>query len=184
VIRRPLWPVFLHSSVEAPFRHLEGSLAWGPALLFGASDTQRGPPWLGVLLCRLAHQSLKEAPWVGSSSIVQCLRHLRGQPHYCSAASAGVWGDRGYGDGSPPPTHDSAVSPCFHGCLAFPPEHFPPQSPPSHPLDPSLCSQQQPSPWDYSTTPKLQLPDTAPSKGSTFLSRVCMAAARTDSHSF
>ena len=22
-----------------PFRHLEGSLAWGPSLLFGASDT-------------------------------------------------------------------------------------------------------------------------------------------------
>ena len=29
---------------------------------------------------------------------------------------------------APPTTHDSAVSPCFHGCLAFPPEHFPPQS--------------------------------------------------------
>ena len=42
--------------------------------------------------------------------------------------------------------HDSAVSPCFHGCLPFPP-----QSPPSHPLGPSLSSQQQPSPWDCST---------------------------------
>ena len=73
-----------------------------------------------------------------------------GQPFYCSAADAGVWGERGYGDGSTP-TRDSAVSPCFHGCLAFLHRHFPPQSPPSHPLDLSLSSQQQPLPWDCST---------------------------------
>ena len=30
-----------------------------------------------------------------------------------------------------PSVHDSAVSPCFHGCLAFLHQHFPPQSPPS-----------------------------------------------------
>ena len=41
----------------------------------------------------------------------------------------------------------------------------------------SLSSQQQPSPWDYSTIPKLQLPATA-------LSRVCMATARTVRFSF
>ena len=35
---------------------------------------------------------------------------------------------------APPPKRDSAVSPCFHGCLAFLHQHFPPQSPPSHPL--------------------------------------------------
>ena len=39
---------------------------------------------------------------------------------------------------APPPTCDSAVSPCLHGCLAFLHRHFPPQSLPSHPLDPSL----------------------------------------------
>ena len=49
---------------------------------------------------------------------------------------------------APPPTCDSAVSPCFHGCPAFLHRHFPPQSPPSHPLNPSLHSQQQSSPWD------------------------------------
>ena len=43
----------------------------------------------------------------------------------------------------------------------------------------SLCSQQQPLPWDCSTIPKLQLPATAPSRGSTSLSGVCMGAART-----
>ena len=37
-----------------------------------------------------------------------------GQPLCCSAAIADVSGERGYGDGSTP-THDSAVSLCFHG---------------------------------------------------------------------
>ena len=62
---------------------------------------------------------------------------------------------------APPAMCDSAVSPCFHACLAFLHGHFPPQSPPSHPFDLSLCSQQQPSPWDCSTIPKLQLPATS-----------------------
>ena len=72
---------------------------------------------------------------------------------------------------APPPTRDSAISSCFHGRRAFLHRHSPPQSPPSHPLYPSLCSQQQPWPWDCSTIPKLQLPTTVPSK-------VCMTAAR------
>ena len=59
---------------------------------------------------------------------------------------------------APPPMRDSALSPCFHGCLAFLHRHLPPQSPPSHPLNLSFHSQQQPSPWDCSTIPKLQLP--------------------------
>ena len=29
------------------FRHLEGSLAWGPSLLFGTLGTWRGPPGWG-----------------------------------------------------------------------------------------------------------------------------------------
>ena len=71
---------------------------------------------------------------------------------------------------APPPTSDSSVSPCFHGCLTFLHRHFPPQAPPSHPLNLSLHSQQQPSPWDCSTIPKLQLPATAPSGGPACLS--------------
>ena len=74
--------------------------------------------------------------------------------------------------------HSSAVSPCFHGCPAFLHRHFPPQSP-SHPLNLSLHSQQQPSPWDCSTIPKVQFPVAAPSRGSMSLSGVHMAAART-----
>ena len=81
------------------YRHLEGSLAWGASLLFGASGTQRGPP-ARVLLCNSAHQSLKGPPWVRSCSVVQCVRCLTGQPLYCSEGSAGVWGERGYGDSS------------------------------------------------------------------------------------
>ena len=55
---------------------------------------------------------------------------------------------------------------------------------PHIPLDLSLCSQQQPSPRDCSTTPKLQLPATAPSRESASLSGLCMAVARTVWFSF
>ena len=123
------------SSYLCQFRHLEGSLAWGPSLLFRHQE-HRGAPLVGVLLCRMAHQSLKGA-LVGSYSIVQCVRRLMGQPLYCSAADAGVWRERGLVM-APPPTRDSAVLPCLHGCLAFLHWHFPPQSPPSHPLYLSL----------------------------------------------
>ena len=85
---------------------------------------------------------------------------------------------------APPLPCDSAVLPCFHGCLAFLHRHFPPQCPPSHPLDPSFCSQQQPSPWDYSPIPELQLPAAAPSREPASLSWVCMAVARTVWFSF
>ena len=79
---------------------------------------------------------------------------------------------------------DSAVLPCSHGCPAFLCRHFPPQSPPSHPLNPSLHSQQQPSNWVCSTIPKPQLPAAAPSRVPASLSRVCMAVARTVWFSF
>ena len=78
-----------------------------------------------------------------------------------------------------PAAHDSAVSPCFHDCLACRHQHFPPRSPPSHPLNPSLHGQHQPLPWDCSTIPKLQLPATAPSRRPAVLSGACVAAART-----
>ena len=113
---------------------------------------------------------------MGSYSVVQCVRHLMGQPLYCAAADAGVWWEGGYDDGSTPYAWLSSIAllPCLP---CFPPRHFPPRSPPSHSLDPSLHSHQQPSPWDCSTIPKLQLPATV-SFG------VCMAAARTVWFSF
>ena len=77
---------------------------------------------------------------------------------------------------APPPTHDSAVSPCLHGCLIFLHRHFPTQSPLSRPLRLSPLSQQQNLPWDCSTIPVLQTPAAVPSRGS--LSGVCMAVER------
>ena len=70
------------------------------------------------------------------------------------------------------------------GCLVFLHWHFPPRSPPSCPFHPSLHSQQQPSPWNCSAIPKLQLPATAPSRRPVFLSGICMAVARTVWFSF
>ena len=58
---------------------------------------------------------------MGSCSVVQWVRLLMGEPLSCSAADAGKWGERRLVMALPP-THDSAVSPCFHG---FPPQAFP-----------------------------------------------------------
>ena len=41
---------------------------------------------------------------------------------------------------TPSTMHDSAISPCFRGCLAFLHWHFPSWSPPSHPLNLSLSA--------------------------------------------
>ena len=39
---------------------------------------------------------------MGSYSVAPCIRPLMGQTAHCLAADAGMWGDRGCGDGSPP----------------------------------------------------------------------------------
>ena len=59
---------------------------------------------------------------MGSCFVVQCIRHLMGQPLYCSAAVTGVRGERGCGDGS---THYAGLS-----SIALPPRlpSFPPQA--------------------------------------------------------
>ena len=150
----------------------------GVLLCCSACQAHRGAPLAGVLLCRLAFQALKGAHWVGSYSVVQCVRSLMDQSVYCSAANAGCR-EREAMVMAPAPTHDSAVLPCFHGCLAFLHRHFPPQSSPSHPITPSLRSQQQHSPWDCSTIPILPLPSAVPSRGPASISGMCMAVART-----
>ena len=120
---------------------------------------------------------------MASYFVVKCIRHLTGRPLYCSTARAGMWGEGGYGDGSTPYAWLSSIAllPC---CLAFLLRHFSPQSPPSHPLDPSLHSQHQPSPWDCSTIPKIQFPVAVPSRRPSSLSGVFMAEARTVWFSF
>ena len=139
-----------------------------------APQAHRGAPLTGVLLCRSACQALKGAPWVGSYSSFQCARHLMGQPLYCSAADAGMWGEGGSGDGSTP-TRDSAESPCFHSCPAFLHRHFPPQSPPPHFLHPSLAVNSSPHPGiaPQSLNSSSQLLHLPGDQG------LCMAAART-----
>ena len=97
----------------------------------------------GVLLCRSVCQALKGAPWVGSYSVVQCIRRLMAQPLYCSAANYGVCRGESH-------TYIRYVwlssTPCFHGCPAFLHRHFPPQSPPSHPLNLSSAVNSSPCP--------------------------------------
>ena len=91
------------------------------------------------------------------------------------------WG-RGYGDGSTPYDWLSSIA-LLPWLRSFPPQafsaHFPPQSPPSQCLHPSLCSKQQSSPWDCSTILKLQLPATVP-----FRESVALSVARTVWSSF
>ena len=104
-------------------RHIEGA----PWLVCYSVDWHIKHLWgtLGeVLLCSLAHQSLKGAPRVGSYSVVQCVRHLMGQPLCCSAANAGEWGERGYGDSSTPYAWLSSITllPWLPG---FSPQAFP-----------------------------------------------------------
>ena len=145
MIRRPLWPVFLRGSTcsgtkRAPLpgvllcvqliRYIEGtprlgsySVDWHVSHLEAPLPP---PPQAGVLVCRSAHQALKGALWVGSYSVVQCVRCLMGQPLYCLAADMLAYRGREAMVMAPPHMRDSAVSPCFHGCLAFLHWHFPP----------------------------------------------------------
>ena len=144
-------------SVALPFKQLEGSLACGPVVR-RIRHIKGRPGWGPGLWFTVS------GIWWASLSIVK-LPMLT-----CGGREAMVMAQ--------PAMHDSAVSSCFHGCLAFLHRHFPPQSPLSHPLDPTLCSQQQSLHWDCSTILRLQLPATAPSKRPTFLPGICMAVAR------
>ena len=83
----------------------------------------RGAPLAGVLIYRYLCQALKGASLVGSYFVVQCIRCLMGQPLYCSAADAGMWGKRGYGDGST--RYEQLSSVTFPWLPGFPPQAFP-----------------------------------------------------------
>ena len=132
--------------------------------------------WLGSFSAwHVRHLKSSHSPTrrLVSYSVVQLVRCLKGQPLASGKREAMVMM-------AAAPMHDSAILPCFHGCLAFLHKYFSPQSPPHpHPLGLSLYNQWQPSPWDCSTIPMLQLPAAAPSRGPVSLSGVCMAMART-----
>ena len=175
-IRRPLWPIFLRSST--------------------CSGTQRAPLPGGSFSVVQHIRQIQGSPWLGYYSIDQCVRHLKGHPgrgptlqfsaSHISWASLAivqlpmlVCGEREAKVVAPSPMCVSAVLPCFHDARISSTGFSQPQSPLSHPLNLSLGSQQQPSPWDYSTIPKLQFPDAMPFRAPVSLSGVCMAAART-----
>ena len=80
-------------SVALPIQALRGLHCLGPSLLSCTSGTWGGG-LAGVLLCRLVHQALRGAAWVGSWSVVQCVRSLMCQPLYCTAANAGLSEDQ------------------------------------------------------------------------------------------
>ena len=123
-------------------------------------------------------------PWLGSYSVVQCIRYVSWASLSIVQLPMLARGEREATVMALPSTCDSAVSPDFHDYLAFLHRHFPPQSSPSHSLNPPLHSQQQPSLWDFSTIPKFQLPAAVPSRRPAYLPGICMAAARTVWFSF
>ena len=106
-----------------------------------------------------------------------------GQPLYCWALVAGVWGEQGYGDGYTPYVWLSCIS-LLPWLPSFPPQAF------STTISSLTSAQSVPpqstatSPWDCSTIPKLQLPAAVLPRGPVSLSQVCMAATRTVWFSF
>ena len=119
--------------------------------------------WLGSSCVNQCIRHLKEHPeW--DSTLVWCIRHLMDDPAWCPALHFSVFSiwrvsliivvttdasmrEREAMVIAPPPTCDSVLLPCFHGCLAFLHRHTLRQCPPSNPLSPSLPRKQQPSPW-------------------------------------
>ena len=138
----------------------------------------------GVLLCTSVSQALKGAPWLGSYSVVQCIRRSMGQPLYIVQLPMLVCPGREAIVVASPAMHNSAVLPCFHGFPAFLDRYFPPQFPPSHPLHLSLHSHQKLSPRDCPTIPELQLPVAVPSQGTCVpVWGMCGCTRTADSHS-
>ena len=140
----------------------------------------RGHPCLGSFSVIQRVRHIEGAPLAGVLLCSSVVRHLMGQPLYYSAANAGMCGGRETLWWWLHPLHVtqqyhlasmaaqlSSTSISHHTLLSY------------IPLNPSFHHQQQPSPWDCSTIPKLQLPAAAPSRGSTSLFKVCMVEART-----
>ena len=143
-------------------------------------QTLRGLPCLGLplLFCMSGREG---APWLGSYSVVQCIRYLMGQP-IVQFLMLACW-ERKAMVMAPSPTCDSAVSPCFHGCLAFPINISSLTSPQSASLQSTaaltLGLLHNPTNSSLAGVAKLQLLATVFSREPVFLSGVCMAMART-----
>ena len=165
----------------------QASCSWRSESLYGQSfsivspiQTLRGLPCLGLplLFCMSGREG---APWLGSYSVVQCIRYLMGQPIVQFLMLA--CGERKAMVMAPSPTCDSAVSPCFHGCLAFPINISSLTSPQSASLQSTaaltLGLLHNPTNSSLAGVAKLQLLATVFSREPVFLTGVCMAMART-----
>ena len=145
-----------------PYRvSLQASGTWQSEGLFGQPfpvalpvQALRRLPCLGSSSLVWGVRDMEGPLWLGSYSVDRHIRHPKEHPGWVLLCSSGFrWASCRYWpvgrerlcDG---PTGYAwlSISSCFHGCPAFLHRHFPPQSPPSHPLDPSLHIQQQPSP--------------------------------------
>ena len=160
---------------------------------YSARQAHRGAPQVGSHSVDWSVRHLKGPPWLGSHSVDWSVRHLKGPPGWgpalysvrrafdgpaslLLAADAGRGGESGYGDG----LHHLRVTQQYF--LASMAAWRSSTGISHHDLllhVPSICSQQQPSLWDCSTVPKLQLPAAVPSRAPVFLSGVCVPAART-----
>ena len=121
MVRRPLWPFSVAPPVQA-LRGLPCLRSFSVVRSVGHIEA----PLAGILLCRLVHQALKGAPWVGPCSVVQWVRRLMGQAlyYYSTACAGGVWEERSYGDGSTPYSRLSRTA-LLPWLPSFPPLEFP-----------------------------------------------------------
>ena len=139
-------------------------------LCCSAPQTHRGSTLTVVLLCRLAPEALKGAPWLGAYSVVQCLRRLTGQLLYCSALMLAC-GEREAMVMAPPSAHDSVVITMLPWLPGFP----------LLALLTTISSLTSPPPVSLHSAAALApglLPATAPSRRPAFLSGVCMAVGK------
>ena len=106
-----------------------------PGVLLCCSSRQahRGAPLADFLLCRSVPRVPKGTAWVVvlCSSVCQV---FDGPASLLFSRQVLACGKREVMVMAPSHTHDSAVSPCFHGCLAFLHRHFPPHLFPHVPL--------------------------------------------------
>ena len=72
----------------------------------------------GVLFCCLACQACRGTHWVGSYSVLPCVRCLM-VSIFIVQLPVLTGGERETTVMAPPPIYDSVPAPSFHGCLAF-----------------------------------------------------------------
>ena len=111
-------------SVALPIQELRGLLCLGSFSVVQSIRHIEGLPWLGSYSVDRCISHLKEHPgWVPTPQFgaITC---LMGQPLCHSAAGAGVWGERGYGDGPTRYTGLHSIA-LFAWLPGFPPQAFP-----------------------------------------------------------